>query len=75
MVRENAGFRIIAEVPLTSDVELVIGYKLTSIGESYVCWFCKDKTSYYWGNYSSTYCKAIYSLIERLNNYYPRTSK
>ena len=75
MERENAGFRIVAEVPIAKDTELVIGFKETSLGEQYVCWFCKDKNNYYWGDYSHTYRKAIYSLIKRLNDYFPGAPK
>lgn len=75
MERENAGFRIVAEIPIAKGTELVIGFKETSLGEQYVCWFCKDKTNYYWGDYSHTYRKVIYSLIKRLNDYFPGAPK
>ena len=68
--RENAGFRIIVSVPQASgDTEIVIGYKQTSLGDQYVCWFCSNGTNYYWGNYCHTYTDALVLLTKRLINY------
>ena len=66
-MRHNNGFDIIAAVPISPSEEIVIGHRTTSIGESYVCWFCKNQNDYYWGKYSSTYQKAVACLIDRLS--------
>ena len=68
-MRENAGYRIIVAVPMTKDTELVIGYKLTSLGDQYVCWFCSDQVNYYWGKYYHTYRNALGYLNERIDSY------
>lgn len=69
MDRENAGYRIVVSVPLTSDTELAIGYKVTSLGDQYVCWFCTNQLDYYWGKYCHTYKDALYYLKQRIEDY------
>lgn len=75
MDRENAGFKIVASVPIAKNLEVVIGFKETSLGDQYVCWFCKDLYDYYWGRYTKTYLDALCMLVNRLNDYYPGALK
>lgn len=67
--RMNAGFKIIVSVPMNDETEIVIGYKLTTLGDQYVCWFCSDSKNYYWGNYCHTYTDALKFLTKRLSEY------
>lgn len=68
--RTNAGFRIIVSVPLAgNDTEIVIGYKQTSLGDQYVCWYCSGKTNYYWEKYCHIYTDALALLAGRLVDY------
>ena len=69
MSRTNAGFDIIVAVPLNSSTEVTIGYKQTSLGDQYVCWFCNEGNDYYWGNYSHTYMDALKHLVKRIEDY------
>ena len=67
-MRTNAGFEIFVAVPVSSDTEIVIGYKKTSLGDQYVCWYANEN-NYYWGKYCHTYNDALGYLVERLKNY------
>lgn len=69
-MRENAGFQIIASVPI-GDCEVVIGQRHVSAGAEYVCWFCLGEDNYFWGKYSDTYEGAVHAMIERLYARYP----
>lgn len=66
--RTNAGYNIFVAVPVSDDTEVVIGYKQTSLGDQYVCWYA-NSNGYYWGKYCHTYRDALTYLTERLENY------
>lgn len=67
--RTNAGYKIEVSVVLYPGTEVVIGYKKTSLGDQYVCWYCSGGDNYYWGKYCHTYCEALCFLHERIGNY------
>ena len=69
-MRENAGFQIIASVPLEQKAEVVIGKMKTPSFEQYVCWYCNNGDDYFFGRYTDTYDKAVQNMIERLNEYF-----
>ena len=68
-MRTNAGFEIVAAVPVVKNLEVVIGFRETSLGDSYVCWYCQNGEDYYWGNYSHKYKDALRNMISRLKEY------
>ena len=70
-MRENVGFLIVASVPIAKSLEVVIGYKETSLGEQYVCWYCKNNNDYFWGRYAKKYEDVIHIMVERIETYYP----
>lgn len=70
-MRENAGFLIVASVPVTKDLEVVVGFKTTSLGDQYVCWYCKEQDDYFWGRYTKKYEDVVHILMERIETYYP----
>ena len=70
-MRENAGFLIVGSVPVAKDLEVVIGFKTTSLGDQYVCWYCKNQNDYFWGRYTKKYEDVVRVLMERIETYYP----
>ena len=67
----NAGYTIIATVPVYTE-EIVIGSRLTKTGDmEYVCWFYnRSHDDYYWGIYVNTYEEALSALFKRVREYY-----
>jgi len=65
MSRENAGYTITDSVRV-GDYEIVIGER-KGAPAPYVCWYCKDDTNYFWGDYCSTRSAALRSLCNRID--------
>lgn len=65
-MQENQGYKIIKNVRLNDDLELVVGYNEKQM-EPYVCWYHRDDNDYYfWGRYTTTYEEANYCLNQRV---------
>ena len=66
MARENAGY-VITDSVNVGEYELVIGER-KSAPAPYVCWYCKDGSRYFWGDYCSTRSVALKSLCKRIDS-------
>jgi len=66
MARENAGYTITDSVHV-GDYEIVIGER-KGAPAPYVCWYCKDGSNYFWGNYCGTRSAALKSLCKRIDD-------
>lgn len=62
--RINQGYEIV-ECCTIGSTELVIGHHPTA-PNSYVCWYCKNGTDYFWGSY----CNSLEAAREKLNERY-----
>ena len=62
-IRSHQGYAII-EGCLVGNMELVIGHN-PKAPNPYVCWYCKDGDSYYWGYYCNSMKAAREKLVER----------
>ena len=73
VMRSNAGFEIIASVPIEIGSEVVIGEKKSQSGSQYVCWLCSAGNNYYWGRYASEYKDAVKVMTDRLRTFLARS--
>ena len=64
--RMNGGYEIIESCHI-GRTELVIGHN-SKAPNSYVCWYCKDGSDYFWGYYCNQLSEARDKLNERYQN-------
>ena len=76
MARINAGYTIIASLPLDARHEFVIGMRPTPDCAPFVVWDCTDKDDYNNGGYCNEYRQALEIISDRIRtryDYLPRS--
>ena len=63
-MRSNAGYKIIESIKL-SDVEFVLGERVSTTGTQYVTWRCYAEKDYQFGHYIENHIDALIDLLER----------
>lgn len=63
--RVNAGYKIIAEIPLNNEESIVIGHNEKRHAK-YVVWYCRNQYSFGDGGYCATYQQAMEEVARRI---------
>ena len=64
-MRECAGYKIINAKSINEHEEIVIGYN-EKAAQKYVCWYCRDNDSYFWGCYTNDLRACLDKFEERI---------